>query len=357
MQEIPSLLDKYKAGTTTQEELKQLLQLLETDDAGLKEWLRGAYDRDQAIQLNVLSPQQSDNILQRIQAKKAQQDVQSLPPRRAIRMPWRQAGWAAACILLVLAGVRLLSPGKGSRAKVLAATGVAPVSQTRQVSNTGSTEMRIVLNDQSVVLLQPNSAVSWYENFDSTKRDISLSGKARFNVAKDKTRPFTVYANGIATTAVGTQFSVSTLIRNKVEVKLFEGRVKIAATGNALTMKPVYLEPGQAFAIDEQLRQYAVSTFNDSLSSRRTPGETKRDVAANATTLVFNGESLPNVFRKIGALYNVHISYDNQAMNRLHFTGTFLRSDSLQFVLSVVCNMNELVFKQDQNNISINKIK
>jgi ferric-dicitrate binding protein FerR (iron transport regulator) len=337
MKEIQSLLSKYKAGIATQDELKQLLQLAEADDPVLKECLKAEYDYDLTTLSKVLSAQRSADIWQKIQAKKT-----VAAPGKIIH--WRWIGWAAASIILIAGGIRLLMPAKNFPAKPLAIN-TAPAPKTRHVSNPGTSEMRIVLSDQSVVRLEPNSALTWYEDFDSKTREISLSGKAFFKVAKDKTRPFTVYANGIATTALGTQFSVNTLVNDKIEVRLFEGKVKITTS----QMKPVYLEPGQAFAINMQLHQYAVSKFENTHEIK--------EKEIDATAFTFEREPLNNVFEKISARYHVHISYDAKEIERLRFTGTILQTDSLQMVLSVICNMNELAFKQDENKISISKLK
>ena len=61
------------------------------------------------------------------------------------------------------------------------------------VSNTTKTAQEIKLEDGSVVMLEANSELQYYEPFEAEKRSIYLKGEAFFNVAKDKTKPFTVY--------------------------------------------------------------------------------------------------------------------------------------------------------------------
>ena len=46
--------------------------------------------------------------------------------------------------------------------------------------------------------------------FPPDKREIFLKGEAKFIVAKNKKKPFTVYTGMLATTALGTIFTVKT---------------------------------------------------------------------------------------------------------------------------------------------------
>jgi transmembrane sensor len=83
------------------------------------------------------------------------------------------------------------------------------------------------LQDGSVVFLNTNSKVrvGWF----STERHIDLvRGEARFKVAKDASRPFTVATETAAVRAVGTVFNVRA-DRASTQVAVLEGQVDVTA--------------------------------------------------------------------------------------------------------------------------------
>jgi transmembrane sensor len=88
-------------------------------------------------------------------------------------------------------------------------------------------ERSFTLQDGSVVFLNTNSKVrvAWF----STERHIDLvRGEARFRVAKDASRPFTVATETAAVRALGTVFNVRA-DRATTQVAVLEGQVEVTA--------------------------------------------------------------------------------------------------------------------------------
>ena len=85
----------------------------------------------------------------------------------------------------------------------------------------------LTLHDGSKVMLNSGSTLRYIKNFESNRRMLQLTGEAYFEVAKDSLRPFTVIANGLMTTALGTAFNVSAYGEEDVNVSLVEGKVAI----------------------------------------------------------------------------------------------------------------------------------
>jgi ferric-dicitrate binding protein FerR (iron transport regulator) len=356
MEDLQILIQKYWAGTATEKEEKLLWELLDTQEPLLKDWLAAEYSKGHASTGKRLSEVRSLEILRQIQEKKQRHGAVS-----PYRVGWTRIGVAsrwiigvAASVILLIAGIALFRYDRhNDQNRPGTAFGKNQLQEPllQRISNPGLEEMRLVLSDSSVVVLQPHSAISYYAPFDPTKRDISLSGKALFKVAGDRARPFTVYAGAIATTALGTQFIVSTLSPGRVEVKLLEGRVRVSPAGGAFSMKDVFLQPGQEFSLDTLLRQFTVRSFTpEGPSPRRMEKAT-----AHPSALTFDRELLTGVFEKVQAQYDVHFIYNKEDVRGLRFSGTFLPSDSLPVVLAVICNMNDLTFRRDNKNIIISK--
>lgn len=91
---------------------------------------------------------------------------------------------------------------------------------------TGIGEQRVVLlDDGSRLTLDGDSAVD--VDLGRYRRSlVLLQGRARFNVAKDPLRPFTVTAGNRIVVATGTSFSVE-LLGKDVHVQVFEGHVAV----------------------------------------------------------------------------------------------------------------------------------
>src|SRR5690606_33297077 len=87
-------------------------------------------------------------------------------------------------------------------------------------------QTRAVLNDGSIMTL--NTLTQAKVHFDDNERRVYLkSGEAHFEVAKNKNRPFRVYAESGRITAVGTAFSVR-IDDGNVNVTVSEGSVEVA---------------------------------------------------------------------------------------------------------------------------------
>jgi transmembrane sensor len=85
---------------------------------------------------------------------------------------------------------------------------------------------RITLQDGSVLFLNTNSEVR--VRWPTGERRIELiRGEARFNVAKDRTRPFIVTTAKAAVRALGTVFNVRADAQS-TEVAVFEGEVEVS---------------------------------------------------------------------------------------------------------------------------------
>ena len=164
--------------------------------------------------------------------------------REAPRSGWR-SGWqriialAAVVVLMVVSGTWYLTSGP-------------------DVYVTGVGERRVVrLDDGSRVSLDASSSVT--VAYSGDKRTLVLErGRAKFDVAKDPLRPFTVTAGQRTVVATGTAFSVE-LLRDQMRVLLYEGHVAVLAQPPGKTPTPVriggstdagaQLKPGQELAL------------------------------------------------------------------------------------------------------------
>jgi transmembrane sensor len=148
---------------------------------------------------------------------------------RAITLPRRAMIWTAIAATLVLA---------------IGGAGVW-TWLTPRTYETGVGERRVVaLSDGSKVSLDAATVVR--VRFTGAERRLWLTqGRAKFDVAKNPLRPFSVQAADDVVVATGTAFSVE-MVQNQVHVVLYEGHVALLQRGDDGVRRTVSLGPALA---------------------------------------------------------------------------------------------------------------
>lgn len=291
------------------------------------------------------------------------QHTETLKPLR--RMPsFKQVTAVAASLLLAVAAGYLLFFFKQNP---MPPTAAADSKEMRpdwiMQSNVTAKTLAAHLQDGSTVQLQP-AALIRYQSFGNQKRrDVYLSGEAVFEVAKDKNKPFTVYAGGIATTALGTRFNVVQKDK-KVTVQLFEGKVKITAVTalKGWMQKALFLKPGQEFIYDAAASLCTVRNIHSAVKTMHTapaavPVTKEATVVTAGNWYMFNNQPLPHVFEQLEELYSVKINYNERDFRNVYFIGRFEKADSLEHILNNIALLKKLQIQHTGNRYTITRKK
>lgn len=266
-------------------------------------------------------------------------------------------GWirVAAVLVLCLAGWLLYHQMDQQTApeKTISETPVQAVRQEVVLSNTTNKEVRYILEDSSEIILSKNSIVKYTKPFDAHKRDLQLTGEALFKVAKDKHRPFTVFAEGFSTTALGTSFKIKAYKQDKIaQVQLYTGRIvvrNLRQANNAL-----YMAPGEQCSFDYTAVNLARVIPKQSpavvaVPQRHAPVVPTGGIEETAESITFKNTNLITVMNKLSEVYRVRISYDTAAIQNKKFIGTIARERTLEDVLNTITLLNDLQFtKKDE---------
>ena len=177
---------------------------------------------------------------------------------------------------------------------------------------------------------------------------------AYFKVAKDVHKPFIVESAGFTTTALGTEFLVDARKSDKVEVRLYEGKVVIRYVHKDFCLKnDVHLMPKQSFMADVSSGEYAVNKFSP---AKYSPEARKNKIEGRKTAkaeLDFDHEPLNNVFDKLNENFHANIKYSERQLKGLYFTGTLFQTDSLQTIIAIISKMNGLAFEEQGGSILV----
>lgn len=192
----------------------------------------------------------------------------------------------------------------------------------------------ITLTDHSVITLTSGAVFKYPLAFAPHNRKVFLvSGKAFFQIAKDKTRPFTVYTAQLSTTVLGTSFTVENYKAYHVEkIRLFTGRVEIGSKDKNFTA--LQLSPGQQYS------------HND-ISSGKSIFANVGDIQPHAEdgTLDFEDTSLVDALIQVSSYYNTDIQFNKQELKDYAINGKF-RNEPVEDVLHTLLFTHHLKFKK-----------
>ena len=138
-----------------------------------------------------------------LRARRPAPRARARPHRR-----WRRFSVAAAAAAVLLVVANWLAAGGPERASY---------------ANTGDSARSVELPDASTVRLEPGASLEFAD--DDVARQATLRGRARFQVASDAARPFSVEGAGFRLVVVGTEFSV--VAGEPSTVVVHEGHVRL----------------------------------------------------------------------------------------------------------------------------------
>ena len=220
-------------------------------------------------------------------------------------------GIAAAVIALALVFQPLLQPEQ-QEVEVFTSLEVPEEITFRKegkriiVNTPPATITSVQLSDGSKVLLSANSRLEYQKEFTDTIRSVKLSGEARFEVAKDASRPFIVCTEQLQTRVLGTVFDVKAYPRYSPDVILYQGRVNVSHTKRRQSRE---MHPGEQISLDKQGK----------LQLKRVDTEKRKGWAENKFS--FDNTDLRQVMQEIGSWYNISIVFRSRPLldERIYF--------------------------------------
>lgn len=205
-----------------------------------------------------------------------------------------------------------------------------------EVINNTNADYTASLPDGSTVVLKKGSKVSFIEKFVGDKREVFLTGEGFFNVVRNPSQPFYVYANGLVTRVLGTSFTVRAYAKDKeVVVAVKTGKVMVYSLSelkkseqNAnYQVQSLYLTPNQQATFEREMEK-----FNKALVEKPTiltkPVETP--------DFTFENTPIAEVFKRLKTAYGVDIVYDAEVMKNCSVTAP-LGDESLFTKLTIIC--------------------
>ncbi|SKB84486.1 FecR family protein [Sphingobacterium nematocida] len=196
-------------------------------------------------------------------------------------------------------------------------------------------QYRLTLPDGSKVILNAESTLRYPNSFVNLKnREVSLSGEAYFEVAKDKQHPFIVLSAQQKIEVLGTHFNVSSYHNEETTLTtLVEGSVRV---NNSI------LKPNQQSVLKEgQIRIREV--------------DVEQAIAWKNGYLMFDDEPLYSIMQKIERWYDVEVVYAPGVDQTKRYGGGVSRYDAISKVLDKLKLTGSVHFKIEGRKITVMK--
>lgn len=333
------LVDRYLKGECTDAEASAIENHLENNPTALDDFFPKAEWHNSPIDK---SYEGQDEAYQRL--------AQKIHPSAKRPMRYLQIAAGIAAVFLIIFAFYRQSYETSLNPSTPALTGTSnelnPSPSSLYYINSGYENMTLTASDGSTITLYPSSEIRYAEDFAPlSERVLHLKGRAKFDVAKDKSKPFRVVSQGIVTTALGTVFIVDEFNVSETRVQLLEGVIevvskrKVDAAPIAKTFRPM-----EEVTIDHRQGQIVQERkINHSTQDRQAYFE------RHSNSLQFKNLALQDVVDILRQNYGIDLEYSPNSLEDKYYSGTF--PESPQVYEHIIKEINYL----HDTNITYNK--
>jgi transmembrane sensor len=216
--------------------------------------------------------------------------------------------------------------------------------KTKFVENKSVAKVSVYeLSDGSVVRLNTGSSIRLADDYNKNSRDIYLEGEGYFEVAKDATKPFRVYAKKSLTTAIGTAFTVRAVKGEEtVKVVLVEGIVKVE---NIVQHNyTIELKAGQQILIKEKELTHAENITDINLATRWKDGY----------VLAFRETPFSDVIKALSENYKKPIvGFEQMSLKNAPITAEFDKTTPLLSIMEALAFANGFKYVEKNDTLFI----
>ena len=343
---INDLIVRHLCGDTTPEEQTELQQWTSSSADNERYYLQQRELWFSATDADELSKYNKEAAYAHFRRRVAEAESENQKPDANPR-PLHFLRYVAAAVVLCLVGFFAYRSGQ----QTLTAEFTDIVIEAPQGSHT-----QMTLPDGSRVWLNAGSKIAYSQGFGLKDRIVRLVlGEGYFEVARNERLPFSVSSENLKVEVLGTKFNFRDYPDDaEAIVSLQEGSVALSARpavelspertlNSKLSTLNSKLIPGQAAIYNKHTGKMTILQAPVAEASQWTQG-----------ILVFNGEPLPDIVRKLERSYNVKITLADKSLSELRFHGDFARMEqSLREVLDVLAATGRLRYEIAGNQVTI----
>lgn len=332
---IRNLLDKYLNNSCTENELKELLNILKRADnePEIKRLLSDRWKQlsDTDISIEDHSIEQGNQWFEEIytEVQKREKPVKNrvriqADSKLAVGISRNQNSfqWIKVAAILLLSGLLSLVYYTFTQHTIHENS----VAYTVKEAGPGE-KVRFILSDGTQVHLNSESRLRYRDQFDGTMREVHLEGEGYFVVTHDTDRPFLVHTKEVTTKVLGTSFNVRSYSDDSaVVVAVAEGKVAVLESGAGMTE-----ENYGAVLEANQWTNYTLSENSFDTQS----GDVLALTSWKDDILYYKNEKLVQVAKELERWYGVQVILRDEAIKDCEIRGEH-RSETLVNVLESI---------------------
>ena len=364
---IESIIFRYLSDSASEEESALLLEWLKESREN-----RITYFTLKKIWLNTRKDGYTENYIDdewnRLKLRTTLQSKQKENYKKGFSISLGKISVAASILILIgissFLGIKLRS--------------MSDYQQTiHEISVPMGSRTNITLPDGTSVWLNADSKLTYTSDFGRGSRDVSLTGEGFFDVRQHLSSVFTVNTRDMNIRALGTQFNVKSYSdENTTETVLISGEIEVCVIDENIRSRPVLLSQNQRIIYSREERR-VITSHAEEETEEIVREETKKEEREfevipkpslqiaqvssidNYTSwkdgrLVFRSETLTDLARKLERFYNVNISFQDESIKELRYTGT-LEEVTIEEVLRAIASASDIRYKIDKNNVTFSK--
>lgn len=200
-------------------------------------------------------------------------------------------------------------------------------------------QFEVKLPDGSRAWLNAGSSLTFPAAFGKLERQVSMTGEAYFEIAKNKKHPFKVKTREMEVKVLGTHFNVSAYTDDEdVSTTLLEGAVEVRNHNQQLRILP-----GE------------VATWNDNENKFNTNlADLEAALAWKNGYFIFNEEHIQEIMKKLSRWYNVPVVYEGN-LSGLNFSAKISRKASIAEVLNILQSTGTIHFKIEERRVIVSR--
>lgn len=327
MSELKDKAFSYFSGSLSNEDYASLLAWVQASDEHLarfrawdKEWRARETDTAAQAAWNRFEQKYTEQSTTCNLQQPKGRATYNLPRRRIVK--WVAA--AAACALVLVMLSNLLT--------------TTTTTTTTLTTTTITADCREVyyLPDSTRVTLNCGSHLTYTSDFGQENRQVHLEGEGYFEVEKDQSKPFIVFADGIEVMVTGTKFNVSAYPEDEqAVVSLLEGSVQVRNHASDFKLDIV---PNEKVLYTSQTGELI-----------------KRSCDAQASIAWIDGQMdydrirLGELLHRLSRQYETPITIQDEAINKMDVHFTMAEPLELEDILEGIADIYHLHIRHHHN--------
>lgn len=197
--------------------------------------------------------------------------------------------------------------------------------------------VHLVLPDGSRVDLNSSSDFICPSTFSETERRVYVCGEGYFSVVKDASRPFTVSADGMKVSVLGTEFNMKSR-DNLSEVTLVQGKVSVTNDGG----KSCILSPSEQVRLENGELTEAQAVDTEAVTGWTKP------------RMICRNQNIEQVAEKLATYYGVKFHY-TESLKDIVINGKIDLREELESVLNTIAFTAPVSFETDGDTVEIHR--